>query len=105
MNSVGNRLKQVRESLGMDKKTFAQSIGVTRTTVYNNETERTEPRGTYIDLIASKHNVSAEYVRSGRGSIFSIDEDRESLVNAITRLDKEDYEIIKLMVERLNRNE
>lgn len=59
---IGDKLKQIRESTGMNKKEFAQYIGLKYTTYNNYETEAREPASDFLVLISEKFDVSIDYL-------------------------------------------
>lgn len=59
---IGGKLKEIRESLNMNKKEFAQYIGLKYTTYNNYETEAREPASDFLILISEKFDVSIDYL-------------------------------------------
>lgn len=59
---IGEKLKEIRESLGLNKKEFAQYIGIKYTTYNGYETEAREPSSDFLILISEKFDVSIDYL-------------------------------------------
>lgn len=59
---IGERLKEIREKTGMNKKEFADYIGVKYTTYNNYETGAREPASDFLILISTKFDVSIDYI-------------------------------------------
>lgn len=59
---IGERLKEIRESTGMNKKEFANYIGLKYTTYNGYETGAREPASDFLILISEKFDVSIDYL-------------------------------------------
>lgn len=59
---IGTKLKEIRENTGMNKKEFADYIGIKYTTYNNYETEAREPASDFLILISTKFDVSIDYL-------------------------------------------
>lgn len=59
---IGEKLKEIREGIGLNKKEFAQYIGLKYTTYNNYETESREPSSDFLILISEKFDVSIDYL-------------------------------------------
>lgn len=59
---IGEKLKEIRENLGLNKKEFAQYIGIKYTTYNGYETEAREPSSGFLILISEKFDVSIDYL-------------------------------------------
>lgn len=73
MESIGSRIKQARDRLGLSQEGFAKPLGVTRGAVGNWERDlgvKTEN----LVLIAEKHGLSLEWLASGTGAPPSVRE-------------------------------
>ena len=58
---IKDALKEIRESTKMNKKEFADSIGVKYTTYNGYETGTREPDSDFLILISKKFDVSIDY--------------------------------------------
>lgn len=59
---IGDKLKELRESTGMNKKDFAAYLGVKYTTYNNYEVGTREPASDFLILISRKLDVSIDYI-------------------------------------------
>lgn len=57
-----DKLKELRESVGMNKKQFAEHIGVKYTTYNNYETGVREPKSDFLILIGTRFDISIDYL-------------------------------------------
>ncbi len=64
---IGERLKEIREKHGMNKKEFSNYIGIKYTTYNGYETEAREPDSDFLILISQKFNVSTDYLLGLQG--------------------------------------
>lgn len=59
---IGDKLKEIRESTGMNKKQFAEFLGIKYTTYNGYETGSREPASDFLILVSSKCDVSIDYL-------------------------------------------
>lgn len=59
---IGDKLKEIREKTGMNKKEFADYIGIKYTTYNGYETGAREPASDFLILISTKFDVSIDYI-------------------------------------------
>lgn len=59
---ISQRIKEVRENTGMNKKEFAEYLGVKYTTYNGYETGNREPASDFLILFSKKLDVSIDYV-------------------------------------------
>lgn len=65
MRTTGQRIKQIRQELGLTQAEFADRLNVKRATLANWEIDRTEPDLAMLGTIAQYGNTTIDYV-SGR---------------------------------------
>jgi repressor LexA len=68
--SVGERIKQVRELLGLTQTEFASRIGITYKMLGLYERGKYEPPEKVLRLISSTFGVSYEWLREGKGEMW-----------------------------------
>ncbi len=114
-----NRIKFVRESLGLTLEAFGSRIGVTRSAISNIENGRREPTNQLVASICREFHVSEEWIRTGSGDPFppksraqeiadyanAMLEDspmsaRSIIISYIMSLDVEDWEAISGIVKK-----
>jgi transcriptional regulator with XRE-family HTH domain len=65
-----NRLKTIRESLGLNQKEFGKRINVAQSTLAMFETGQRILKDIHISQICNEFNVSEKWLRDGIGEIF-----------------------------------
>jgi len=59
---ICDKLKEIREKTGMDKKEFANYLDIKYTTYNNYETGAREPASDFLILISKKFDISIDYI-------------------------------------------
>lgn len=67
---VNDRIKTVRQALGMTQTEFANGLGWSRGVVANLESYATEPKDLQLGIICKVYHVSMTYLTSGIGDMF-----------------------------------
>lgn len=67
---MGERIKELRQALGLTQKEFGGRIGVKPNTIGTYEIGRNEPIDAVISLICREFNVSEHWLRTGEGEMF-----------------------------------
>ena len=71
MKDIGNRLKLIREALGISQKTFAQQIDISPSFISQIEHGNKDNPGVSVFLkIADFYKVSLDYLLKGAGDMF-----------------------------------
>lgn len=121
---MNERLKQLRESLGLTTRDFGERIKLTGGAISNMEggvrgiTDRT------IQLICNEFHVSEQWLRTGVGQMFvqqSRDEKianfighalaeegdtfKKRLINLLCSLDEQDWEALQRIAEKMEKGE
>ena len=69
LDTVNERIKELRLKLGMNQEEFGESIGLSKSGISNIESGLRGVRERHIKLIANVFNVSEEWLRTGRDPI------------------------------------
>ena len=69
--TVGERVKALREKLGITQEEFSQRLGTTRNTITNYEANRRAPMDATIKSICREFDVNEEWLRTGEGEMFT----------------------------------
>ena len=69
--TVGERVKALREKLGITQEEFSQRLGTTRNTITNYEENRRAPMDATIKSICREFDVNEEWLRTGEGEMFT----------------------------------
>ncbi len=83
--SVGERIKQLREFLGLTQTEFASRIGLTYKMLGLYERGKYEPPEKVLKLISSTFGVSYEWLKEGKGEMWGR-KDKAILEGAVARL-------------------
>lgn len=59
---ISDKLKEIREKTGMNKKEFADYLGVKYTTYNNYEVGSREPASDFLIMISKKFDISIDYI-------------------------------------------
>lgn len=65
-----NRIKAVRELLGLSQREFGERLGVSRDVISNLEYNRVQPKELLIRHICEQYSVHDKWLRTGEGDIF-----------------------------------
>lgn len=84
--SVGSRIKELRNSLGLTQQKFADRLGIQRGAIANYELERNVPIDAVISLICREFNVREAWLRDGTGEMLEIKPRAEELGELVRKL-------------------
>lgn len=68
---MNERLKQLRQELGLSGEKFGEPLGVTRTAVSLIESGKNNLTEQMLKLISLTYNVNEQRLRTGKGSMFN----------------------------------
>jgi DNA-binding XRE family transcriptional regulator len=68
---MGERIKTVRNKLGLTQQQMAGEIGILRQPLQSAEKGKTNPSKQTIMLICDRFNVNEEWLRNGTGEMFA----------------------------------
>ena len=119
---MNERLKQLRKSLSLSQEEFGKKIGVGKTSISKLEAGENNPSEHTILLICSMFSVNEAWLRTGEGEMFIHktrnqqitdflsdlikEEDgtfKKRLIEAMSKLDKQDWEDIERLVNKLTK--
>lgn len=95
MNETAMRLRQLRESSGLNQKDFATSIGIKYTTYNGYETGKHKPNSDVLVMIADKYGVTVDYLLGKNVKPTPVPESggispaRQALLDSVKDLDDE----------------
>lgn len=81
---MNERIKKLRQELGLSQDEFGRRLGVTRGAVTNIELNKVEPKPLFVDLICREFNVNEEWLRTGEGEMFKPKSRNEELFEFVT---------------------
>lgn len=67
---MNERIRKLRQTLGLSQDEFGRRLGVTRGAVTNIELNKVDPKPLFVDLICREFNVSEAWLRTGEGEMF-----------------------------------
>ena len=68
---MNERLRKLRKALNMSQTAFGKRVGLKQSTITGYETGNRIPLDSVILLICKEFNVNEEWLRSGKGDMFS----------------------------------
>lgn len=71
---MDERLKKIRKVLNISQKEFGKKLGVSRGVIVNMELHRAEIKPLFIEHLCSIFNVNKEWLYSGTGDMFIVDD-------------------------------
>lgn len=71
MNDIGNRIIELRETLGISMEKFGNRIGVTRSAINSMEKGKSNPSEQTLKLICSEFNVYYPWLKEGKGEMLT----------------------------------
>ena len=108
------RIKKLRKELNLTQDAFASELGIVRNTISQYEIGTRVPSNAVLSLICAKYSVNEEWLRNGKGDMFSqddkeleyylgkisadTDEFRRSLIKNICKLSPDEWETLKRVV-------
>lgn len=116
---MNERIKMIRQKLGLSQEEFGRRLGVTRGAITNIELNKVEPKPLFVDLICREFGVSEEWIKDGTGEMFhpkSAEEElaaffgdvlsgepdfRRRLISALARLDESQWEVLEEVARKL----
>ncbi|GHV35955.1 hypothetical protein AGMMS49546_00340 [Spirochaetia bacterium] len=104
VSSLKERLKELRKALGLNQKLFSQSILVSHSFYTQMENGTRNINSRIIELISAKFNVNKEWLKTGKGDMFSgekPDTDLNQLIAVYQELDPLFKEYISLQIKQL----
>lgn len=117
---MNERIKEIRNALGLTQQEFADTVKVKRNTVATYEMGRSIPSDAAIALICKQFEVNENWLRTGEGEMFikkSKDEQisellgeiqksgedsfKHRLVSALSKLSKSDWEALERLIDSI----
>lgn len=118
MYEINQRVREVRKSLRpkLSQTEFGETLGVSRDVIGNIEKNRVaQPTEQFLRLLCRTHNISYTWLKTGVGEMLlndttemqferimsGEDEFIKGIMRAMMKLDDEDWQTIKRLVEKL----
>lgn len=120
---MNERIKNVRNTLGLTAEAFSARIGITRAAVSNIEKGRSNASNQVIISICREFRVNEEWLRTGEGEMFEeVSQDQEiadfvgsvladkpdsfrkRLISVLSTLDANDWAVLEKIADELTNN-
>lgn len=114
ITSTGSRIVFCRKEKNLSQQEFADILGVSRGYIGDIERNRSDPSSNFLTLLASKLNISADWVLTGEGGIYRneprlnpVSEQRAQIIVELYEALSEDQqkEILAAVEEKKRMNE
>lgn len=115
----GERLKEIRKSLGLTLEKFGESLGVKKNSMSQLENDRYSLTDQMAKSICREYNVNYDYLVYGEGEMFddlpqtileelcqqyNCDSFDRALIEEYLKLSEEDKQVIKKLVKNIVKN-
>jgi transcriptional regulator with XRE-family HTH domain len=90
MEAIHDRLKEIRTSLNISQREFSKRIFISQSLYADIELGNVKCKERFLRLISSQFNVNLEWIKTGKGEIFSAsppDIKLEYLIDMFNQLD------------------
>jgi transcriptional regulator with XRE-family HTH domain len=104
VSSIKERIKAVRMSLGVSQRDFCKGVFLSHSFYAQIESGAKNPNERVYELICNKYNVNKEWLKTGKGDMFSApppDMELEQLVEIYKELDPLFKEYILQQIKQL----
>ena len=101
---MNERIKELREHLGLTLKQFADKVGVTRSAIGHIERGDRSLTNQMFTSICREFDVNEEWLRTGNGDMFILQEDETAsyVSDLLTDTDNPFYDLIKAIMKTYN---
>ena len=99
MNTINDRIRALREELGLSQTAFGEPIGLSRDEVKNIEYKKTAPKEITIPLICKEYGVSETWLKDGTDPMYIKKDADDDLEKIFDEIGVSDDEIIKAIVK------
>lgn len=120
--NIGERIEILRKDLSMSRRVFGERLGVSESVIVNIEYDRLkrpDQKESLYKLICKEFNVNEEWLRTGNGEMFipltrdqlitdfaadlimENDTFKKRLVEALAKLDENEWDVLEKLAESL----
>jgi len=92
---VSERIKQIRNDLKLTLVQFGERIGLNNSTLSMIERGQRSVTDRTIKLICSEYKVSENWLRTGDGDMYQVDDDEKQLIEELADMLKNDNEELR----------
>ena len=123
MNTVNERVRELRKFKGLTLEKFAEPLGVKKNAISRIETSKSNLTDQMFLAICREYNVNPDWLRSGEGEMFSEDEEeylfrwvgrvlkdkpesfKKRFLNFLSSLDDDDWEALEKIFNKINKDD
>ena len=99
INTIGDRIKEIRKAAGKTQQSFADVLGLKRNTIANYEIGQIQPSDRTIADICREFNISEHWLRTGEGEMrIKLSEDAD-FIRVMTEIQVSDDAFIKSLLK------
>lgn len=80
MNNINERIRELREYLKLSRNDFGERLGMSGDSINNLERGRVVIKDFIIKLISQEFNVDENWLRTGEGSMFTLELDEDTVL-------------------------
>lgn len=80
MNNINERIREIREYLKLSRNDFGERLGLSGDSINNLERGRVVIKDFIIKLISQEFNVDENWLRTGEGSMFTLELDEDTML-------------------------
>lgn len=70
-SSIGNRIRSLREQLGLSRKEFTLKTGISQATVSRVEADALEPSDTFLYAVMTQFLANPDWIKTGQGEMLA----------------------------------
>ena len=82
MDPINERLKLLRDTLGLSRRAFGKPLAYTDSMIRNLDAGKTQPKPEFINLVCHIYGVAPDWLNYGKGEMF-MPKDEKSAVEEI----------------------
>lgn len=108
METINDRIRSLREDLGLSQTAFGEPVGLSRDEVKNIEYKKTAPKEITIPLICKEYSVSEAWLRDGNEPMYIKKDADDDLEKIFEEIGASNDELIKAIIRsywQLNDND
>ena len=98
---ANERIRKVREALGLTQRQFAPKVGIAQTAISMLETGNNTVTDKVIKIICSELGVNEKWMRTGKGEMFKASPNLKELGDILVNLTPETQQYLLLMAREL----
>lgn len=119
--TCGERIKELRKSLGLTLEKFSEPLGVGKTAISNIENDNRNMSEQMVKSICREYNVNEEWLRNGTGEMFiqltrnqiitdfagdiikEEDTFKKRLIEALAKLNENEWAVLEKLAQELTK--